>query len=67
VKREEEQSSCGSEAKGVGPVLVRCVRLYRVCNDYVSCVRMYCGMKSVAVLCGMCVVLWVADEDVSFL
>jgi hypothetical protein len=27
---------------------------------------MYSGMKSVAVMCVMCVVLWVADEDVSF-
>ncbi len=37
------------------------------CNDYVSCVRMYCSMESVAVICVMRVVLWVADEDVSFL
>ncbi len=27
---------------------------------------MYYGMKFVAVICVMCVVLWVADEDVSF-
>ncbi len=36
------------------------------CNDCVSYVRMCCDMKSVAVICVMCVVLWVADEDVSF-
>ncbi len=27
---------------------------------------MYSGMKSVAIICVMCVVLWIADEDVSF-
>jgi hypothetical protein len=27
---------------------------------------MYYGMKFVAVICALCVVLWVADEDVSF-
>jgi hypothetical protein len=27
---------------------------------------MCCDMKSVAVICVMCVVVWVADENVSF-
>jgi hypothetical protein len=37
------------------------------CNDCVGCVRMCYGMKFVAVICVMCVVLWVADEDVSMI
>ncbi len=65
-EREEGQSSCGSEAKGVGLMQVRCIRLCHVCTDYVSCVQICCDMRSVAVICVMCVVLWVADEDVSF-
>jgi hypothetical protein len=28
---------------------------------------MYCDMKSVAGICVMCVVLWIVDEDVSFM